>query len=305
MCSTIAGHPVDTIKVRMQMAERSTKQGVIRTMYNIIKQEGIMPFYRGVFPPTAVKSFTTMVFFTTNNYLKDNIIAHKRRKYIQNNEPVPDKIILSLWETFVSAAFCGFLLFPFISTGEFIKIQLQNDRTMADRPGKYRNMIHCTAILLRQRQLHRGMVCTAFRLIPGWGFYLLIYDAFNRYYDSQAVLGNNETLGSLSVSVRVLISGSMAGCIAWFLSYPMDYIKTNIQAHTILKWNYLHTKQKIAKPPRIRDVVGITMERYGVRGFFRGLSPCLIRAVPVNMTQFFVYETVLQLRKKRKNRLND
>lgn len=296
----MAGHPADSLKVRMQMME-GQNQGVIRTMYTIIKQEGIMPFYRGVLPPTAIKSFTTMVFFTTNSYLKENIIANKRAKYIAKNEPIPDKIILSLAETFGVAGFCGFILFPFISTGEFIKIQLQNDKSIYG-PTKYRNMIDCTTKIIKYRQLHRGMMATSMRLIPGWGVYLLTYDAFNRHYDKQAVLGNNETLGSLNVTMRVLISGTLAGWTSWVASYPFDYIKTQIQAHPVTRWNYTHTVLRVTQPPRIRDVVGMTIERYGMMGFYRGLIPCLIRSFPVNMTNFWVYETVLQLRKKRRKR---
>lgn len=297
-CATVAGHPADSLKVRMQMTEGQNKS-IIRTMYTILRQEGIMPFYRGVIPPSAIKAFTTMVFFTTNNYLKDSLIINKRNKYIAQNEPVPDKIILSLWETSAVAGFCGFMLFPFISTGEFIKIQLQNDKNL---PGsrEYKNMIDCTQKLLKYRVLHRGMMATSMRLIPGWGVYLLVYDAFNRYYDKQAVLGNNETLGSLSVTMRVLISGTLAGWGAWITSYPFDYIKTQIQAHPITKWNTAHNMMHLTNPPRIRDVALLTMQKYGLRGFYRGLIPCLIRSFPVNTTNFWVYESVLQIRKGRR-----
>lgn len=257
--------------------------------------------YRGVFPPTAVKAFTTMMFFSINNYLKENIIIYKRNQFVSRNEEIPDQIRLSLTETAVVAGFCGFLLFPFISTGELIKIQLQMDKNLAGRPTKYRNMIDCTRTLLKYRQLHRGMFISSMRLIPGWGVYLFVYDAFNRYWDEHAVLGNNDTIGSWTVSGRVLLGGTVAGCIAWVASYPPDYIKTQIQAQPIVKWNYIHTETRIAHPPRIRDVALLTFKQHGFRGFFRGLSPCLLRAVPVNMTNFWVYETVLQLKTSRRN----
>ena len=126
-------------------------------------------------------------------------------------------------------------------------------------------------------------------------------DAFNRYWDEHAVLGNNDTIGSWTVSGRVLLGGTVAGCIAWVASYPPDYIKTQIQAHPVVKWNYIHTELRIARPPRVRDVASVTIQKYGLCGFFRGLSPCLLRAVPVNMTNFWIYETVLQLKTKRRH----
>lgn len=33
----------------------------------------------------------------------------------------------------------------------------------------------------------------------------------------------------------------------------------------------------------------------GVRGFYRGLGPCLLRAFPVNACAFFVYEGIMRL----------
>eukprot|EP01083_Nonionella_stella_P113739 335491_1 len=45
-----AGHPVDSVKVRMQTTSHN-QQNIFRTIYTIIQQEGVMPFYRGVFPP--------------------------------------------------------------------------------------------------------------------------------------------------------------------------------------------------------------------------------------------------------------
>eukprot|EP01084_Bolivina_argentea_P188765 324844_1 len=300
--ATASGHPADSLKVRMQMASE-TNQSVFRTMYTIIKQEGIMPFYRGVFPPSAVKSFTTAIFFTTNNYLKEIIIMYKRNRHIERNEPIPNKIILSLLETFCVAGICGFMLFPFISTGELIKIQLQNDKNIdvTGKPREYKNMFDCTQKIVKYKQLHRGMIATAMRLIPGWGIYLFVYDAFNRHFDKQAVLGANETLSSFSVTGRVLVSGTIAGWSCWVVAYPFDYIKTQIQAHPITRWNYVHTEIHITQPPRIRDIVGRTFQKYGFKGFYRGLLPCLIRSLPVNMTNFWVYETVFQMRKSRRN----
>ena len=136
------------------------------------------------------------------------------------------------------------------------------------------------------------------RLAPAWGVYLGVYDGFNRWFDSRATLGKIDALSSFSASGRVIMAGGLAGIIAWIVSYPQDYIKTQIQAADIQKWNYTHSKQRISPAPTIRDVIEITMKRHGPRGFFRGLTPCLIRAFPANLTNFWVYESVLQLRER-------
>lgn len=267
--STAAGHPMDSLKVRMQTSQ-FIKQSVFKTLFSVFKTEGLRPFYAGVIPPSAAKAVTCCFFFTANNYLKDLELQR------QNKE------ILSLTETFLIAAFCGVLVSPIISMAEIVKIQLQNDANKV-----YRNMFDCTRMVIKHKQLHRGMMITSMRLIPGWGIYLCVYDAINRYFDERAVLGTNETLSSWNITMRVLFSGLISGWSAWTCSFPFDYIKTQIQSHPI---------DAASTVPKIRDVWKYTMKEYGfINGFYRGFTPVLLRSIPVCASHFWVYESVLQI----------
>ena len=183
-------------------------------------------------------------------------------------------------ETFLLASFCGFLLTPFISIAELIKIQLQNDINKI-----HRNIFDCTKSIINNGQLYRGMFITAMRVTPGWGIYLLVYDTFNRYFDEMAVLGNNETLQSTKITIRVLFGGLLSGWSAWIISFPFDFIKTQIQSHSLR-----------SSPPNISDICIYTIKKFGfIRGFYRGLTPVLMRSVPVCASHFWVYESVLQI----------
>ena len=99
-------------------------------------------------------------------------------------------------------------------------------------------------------------------------------------------MGNNSVLSSPWISLRVLIGAILAGSSAWITSYPFDFIKTLQQAQPIY-----------TKSLTIKQIIKDTLNNYGFKGFYRGLTPCLIRSIPVNIANLWVYEGVLQLLK--------
>lgn len=72
---------------------------------------------------------------------------------------------------------------------------------------------------------------------------------------------------------NILISGGTAGILSWLFTYPIDVIKTRVQSD---------------KYPSIKDAI---MKK----GLYKGLSPCLARALVVNSIGFYVYEKTLKL----------
>ena len=158
-------------------------------------------------------------------------------------------------------------------------------------------MLDCFRKCYKYRAIYRGTLATMSRLAPAWGVYLAVYDAFNRWFDERATLGTIDTLGSLSASGRVILGGGLAGIVSWIISYPPDFVKTQIQGQSIVD-THNYTRWKRTRVPRIRDVIRMYYERNGIRVFFRGLTPCLVRAFPANLTNFWVYESVLQWRER-------
>lgn len=67
--------------------------------------------------------------------------------------------------------------------------------------------------------------------------------------------------------------------------YPIDFAKTLIQTDSETN-------------PRYRgllDCMRKTVKAEGVGGLYKGIGPCLARAVPANAVTFLVYQWTLQL----------
>jgi len=72
------------------------------------------------------------------------------------------------------------------------------------------------------------------------------------------------------------IAGGLTGIVTWSITFPLDVIKTRMQSD----------KYKTLKDALIFD------------GIYKGITPCLIRAVFTNSVSFYIYESVMELLNK-------
>ena len=84
---------------------------------------------------------------------------------------------------------------------------------------------------------------------------------------------------------QVSVAGGLAGMLCWFVSYPQDIIKTRLQLDPSYKQQ---SKLDGGFSVCMKDIY----RRDGWKGFFRGLTPCLIRAYLANAIGFYIYEEV-------------
>ena len=72
----------------------------------------------------------------------------------------------------------------------------------------------------------------------------------------------------------LLLAGGMAGICAWIVTYPVDIIKSRIQADMTGKYSGLW------------DCLKQSYQESGMMSFTRGLAPTLLRAFPTNAATF-------------------
>jgi solute carrier family 25 carnitine/acylcarnitine transporter 20/29 len=89
------------------------------------------------------------------------------------------------------------------------------------------------------------------------------------YFGTYEYFRNKTT--NLSKTSSIIYSGALAGCCYWIAIFPIDTIRVRVQA------NGFTVKQAI-----------------DYRQFYKGIGPCLVRAIPVNCVTFWGYEMAME-----------
>ena len=114
------------------------------------------------------------------------------------------------------------------------------------------------------RSIYRGSLMTFARDAPDSAAYFATYEYCKKRFTPKS---DNGTEGSLSL-LAVCGAGASAGLVMLIPLFPIDTIKSRLQA--------AEGKQAVG------STVGHLYSRGGVRAFFPGIGPALLRAVPAN-----------------------
>lgn len=131
------------------------------------------------------------------------------------------------------------------------------------------------------RGLSRGLSFTVIREIPAFGIYFLSYEVMCRILTPPGA--------DFCPMSRLLLAGGLAGCCSWIISYPVDVIKSRIQADGVYKDGVFHYQYR-GYWHCIKH--SVTTEGWSV--LVRGLNSTLIRAFPTNAATFTVVTVCLR-----------
>lgn len=127
------------------------------------------------------------------------------------------------------------------------------------------------------RGLYLAGAITSVRDSVGYGFYFASYELCRRLFAYQRTTSELDTAG-----IDVLVSGGVAGIITWASIYPLDVIKTRIQAE-----GWENKQGPRCQPSRnsSRELARSIFKSEGLVAFYRGLTVCSVRAFLVNAIQ--------------------
>lgn len=126
------------------------------------------------------------------------------------------------------------------------------------------------------RGLYRGLWPTALCRMSNYA-YFGSYHLIRQLTETDVPRSKAATLG-----VTVL-SGGATGICYWLFAYQFDVIKNRIMTDSDTN-------------PRYRGVIDTARQIYrenGLRGFYRGFSPCVLRAFPANAACFLAFEAAM------------
>ena len=202
---------------------------------------------------------------------------YARRQFEQRNAATnPLDPTLSYGQYYLSGAFAGIVNSPLSGPIEHVRIRLQTQPHGAGR--LYSGPIDCVKKLSAHEGvlsgLYRGEAVTVLREAQAYGTWFLAFE----YLMNADAKRNNVKRDEIS-QVKVATYGGLAGEALWLSSYPFDVVKSKMQS------DGFGPNKKYSS---MRDCFAQTYKSEGARGFWKGIGPTLLRAMPVSAGTFAV-----------------
>ncbi|CAE6536696.1 unnamed protein product [Rhizoctonia solani] len=283
----IAGAVAGVASGWTKAAPKGTYKGAIDCFWKTVRNESPLALYKGALPPAvAWGASDSLLLGSLHNY---------RLFLIRNGvtEPIPgssdpDARRLTLfghWLAGLGAGWTGTILAHPMETLK-VKLQMQTQRDVKDR--QYKGVIDVIRQIYRVQGplgIWRGFASSlVYRSSFCWMF--ISYEVIMRTFSLL-----DGTRFEVTTPVANFLAGGLGSFGYWTMGIPFDNIKNRILAAPL-------------DAPRLRfwTVARGIYATQGWRGYYAGLSLCIIRAFPVNSCAFLVYESLMRAMGAEKTR---
>eukprot|EP01024_Parvocaulis_polyphysoides_P000684 TRINITY_DN1017_c0_g2_i2.p1 TRINITY_DN1017_c0_g2~~TRINITY_DN1017_c0_g2_i2.p1 ORF type:complete len:358 (-),score=33.30 TRINITY_DN1017_c0_g2_i2:218-1258(-) len=280
------GHPFDTIKVKLQTQGQSgqTYTGVWDATQRTFKTEGIRGMYRGILPPLGSVALFNAVLFSSRG-VTETVLKHS------------DGSPLNIYDRIIAGFGAGFAVSFVATPTELLKCRLQSQGSVEAAKARlaksgmdstkaviYRGPLDVARYIIKHEGgilgLFKGLNATLLREMPGNALYFGGYEGSKMYFAHIRGLNSVNELDPLSL----MIAGGIGGVAFWGVVYPTDVWKSRIQVDDYHKPKY----------SGIIDCAQKVLKEEGIKGWYKGYMPCLMRSFPANAITFVVYELVIR-----------
>jgi len=260
IAQVMVGQPFDIIKVRMQAAAQDLYKNTWDCFRKIVALEGGLPaLWKGTLPPLLGVGAAVSLQFGVNEKTK------------QLAQTFTGQSELNITCLFLCGAIAGM-------ANSLISIPVEHTRIrMQIQGGSNLSTIQCVKNISQSYGiggLYKGAIPTLWRESIALGIYFSMYEWITR---QMRLPGQSRSDLGLA---NILMAGGIAGIALWFTTFPIDVIKTKIQTDSFHSPKY----------KGMRDCFSSTLKMSGLKGLYKGLTPCLLRAVPANGVTFLAYE---------------
>jgi len=262
----LVGQPLDTIKTRAQIAPKGMFKGPMDILFQTLRKEGFFALYKGMASP--------LIGIAGVNSLLFGAYSVSRRIV----SPFPE---LSIAQTALAGSMAGAVNSILASPVELFKIRMQGQYgAVGDK-----RLSRAAADMWREwgfrRGVMRGFWATTAREIPAYAGFYAGYEYSRRKF--KTMYGTNLPVWTL------LASGSCGGISYWLACYPLDVVKSRVQ---------LAEKPPSGGPGYVGRELALIFREQGIRGWFRGLTPSLIRSIPAAASTFAAFEMTREFLQK-------
>ncbi|GAA5944752.1 hypothetical protein JCM10213_009209 [Rhodosporidiobolus nylandii] len=279
----IVGHPFDVVKVRLQCSPPGTYAGPLDALRKTVGREGPRALYKGATPPAFGWTISDAMLMGSLHQYRMVIAKWEtgaRSGWRDDGEGPArngekEALGLSLGGHFLAGLLAGQTVCFVAAPTEHLKARLQMQTV---GPKLYSGPIDCAKKVIQVKGvtgLWTGLGGTL--IFRSWmGAMFLGYELNLRFLKKYFPDMNKGTAN--------FVAGGMASNIFWTCAFPADAVKNRIMTDNLVNPRY-PTWWSCAK--------GIWAEG-GVKAYYRGFVPSILRAFPTNASALFVWETVMR-----------
>lgn len=270
--------PLDVIKIRFQLQiERLSPSnpnakyhGIFQAFKQILQEEGPAALWKGHVPAQLLSVGYGAVQFLSFEQLTE--LAHKVDLY-EGHE-------------FSAHFVCGGLA-ACAATLSVQPVDVLRTRLAAQgEPKVYRNLREAMVTMYKTEgptAFYKGLAPTLIAIFPYAGLQFSSY-RYLKYIYEWALPSDGKQTGTL----KSWLCGCGAGVISKTLTYPLDLFKKRLQVG-----GFERARSNFGQVRKYRGLVDCTrrvLQDEGTQGFFKGLSPSLLKAALSTGFMFFWYE---------------
>ncbi|KAG9235501.1 mitochondrial carrier protein-like protein [Amylocarpus encephaloides] len=289
--STLAVHPLDVIKTRLQIQRNASTTPT--PAYGILKgllstERPVQRLYRGLAPNLIGNASSWAIFFYFKSVAESQLLRFRNGPAVTRGPN--NKIPLTPLDYFLASGISGAIIT--LSTNPIWVLKTRMLSSDKGTEGAYEGTWHGTKQLWKSegvRGFYRGVGVSMLGISHG-AVQFAVYEPLKnvwRNYLARKDDAKDETYGKgqeeekLGNTATLAISGS-AKIVAGTATYPYQVIRSRIQTY--------HADERFGKG--IRGVVMKIWREEGWGGFYKGLGTNILRVMPATWVTFLVYENV-------------
>ncbi|KAI1303395.1 Mitochondrial dicarboxylate transporter [Mortierella claussenii] len=258
--AALVSHPFDLTKVRLQTTQGASQHGMIGTMMNVARHEGIFALYTGLSASLLRQGTYSTVRFGTYDLLKEKFAPKDGSKI-----PVTTMLLCGVIAGCVGGGFGN--------PADVVNIRMVNDGKLPkDQQRHYKHAFDGLYRIIKEEgpaQLMRGLGPNMNRAILMTSSQLVSYDGFKRQLLATPWFKDN--------LATHFASSLLAGLVATTACAPLDVLKTRIMnssgSNTSSTQMFFHI-----------------IKTEGPAALFKGWLPAFLRLGPHTIVTFIVLE---------------
>ncbi|KAH8683321.1 mitochondrial carrier protein-like protein [Tricladium varicosporioides] len=294
--STLAVHPLDVVKTRLQI-NRSTSTssvnalGILKSL--VSNERPIRTLYRGLTPNLVGNASSWGIFFYFKQVIEDQLLTFHNRPtalIVSQTQKPETRPSLTAFDYFLASGISGTIITLSTNPIWVLKTRMLSSDKSAD--GAYKSTSHGMQELWRSegiRGFYRGVGVSLLGNSHGavqFAVYEPMKNIWRKYLAGEHKLraglrDQDHRPEKLGNTATLIISGS-AKIVAGTVTYPYQVLRSRIQTY--------HADKIFGKG--IRGVARKVWREEGWKGFYKGLGTNIVRVLPATWVTFLMYENV-------------